>query len=420
MTHLKERAPDTTAHRVPSSNQIHRHARILVVDDNPTNVSLITQMLARGGYEVVRATTSSAEAMGLLASFEPDLLLVDLHMPDPDGFAVIAELNEISAADEYIPVLALTADVTDHTKERALARGAHDFLAKPFKYTEMLLRIGNLLQTRMLYTELQRHTSVIASELDEVRSVERAELDRVRDTTGLVQSVLTEGGLTMVFQPVVDLHDGRAVGAEALARFTGPPSQTPDVWFGQAAEVGLGIELEVHAIRLALDELAGLPDDAFLSVNASAGTVCSQAFADLLGHAPADRLVLELTEHEQIADYESLTTVFRSLRDKGVRVAVDDAGSGYASLTHILRLGPDFIKLDRAMITALDLDPARRSLVSSLVLFAAETGARIIAEGIETTEELSALQALGVTFGQGYLLARPAALPLSVRPFADL
>lgn len=292
--------------------------------------------------------------------------------------------------------------------------GASDFLVKPFQMSETLLRVRNLLHTRALHDQLQRHASSLEAQVavHEAAEVEAAALRR--DRTDAVQDVLDGNGLAMVFQPIIDLVDGTVQGAEALARFSETPARGPDVWFAEAADVGLGVELELHAIGLALDLCAGdaMPDGVFLTVNASAPTILSPRLHEMLGARSRPDLVIELTEHTQIEDYATLTGALDQLRSMGVRLAVDDAGTGYAGLSHILQVQPDIIKLDRFLITGAESDPARRALASSLVRFSSEIGAMLIAEGIETEVELSVLRDLGVTRGQGYLLARPGPLPL--------
>ena len=127
----------------------------------------------------------------------------------------------------------------------------------------------------------------------------------------------------------------------------------------------------------------------------------------MLSELPADRLAIELTEHARITDYPALSEALTGLRARGVRLMIDDVGAGFASLHHILRLAPDAIKLDRSLTSGIEADPARRALAAALVTFAGEIGATIIAEGIETEDELAALQALGVERGQGFHLGRP-------------
>jgi PAS domain S-box-containing protein len=233
-----------------------------------------------------------------------------------------------------------------------------------------------------------------------------------RDRRARIQQVLDDGGPTMVFQPIVELATGKPVGAEALARFPVQPPRPPDQWFADAADVGLGVELELSAIRAALSQLDSMPADIYLSLNAGPETVASPALHQLLHSAPAGRVVLELTEHTGVTDYTALTDTLDALRCRGVRLAVDDAGAGFSSLQHILNLKPDIIKLDRGLIENIDTDPARRALAGSLMTFANEIGAQVVAEGIETPREQTVLRRLGVRYGQGFHLGRPGPLPL--------
>jgi EAL domain-containing protein (putative c-di-GMP-specific phosphodiesterase class I) len=217
----------------------------------------------------------------------------------------------------------------------------------------------------------------------------------------------------MVYQPIFDLEGRLAVGAEALARFDPNSGWRPDQWFQEAAAVGLLAELELRAVQLALEDITRLPPDAYLSVNASPDTAASDGFARLLDGVPAGRVVLEITEHAPVEDYGALAGSMRELRSSGVRLAVDDAGAGFASLRHILSLAPDILKLDISLTRDIDTDRTRRALASGLIAFAGEVEMSVVAEGIETEAELEALLELGVKLGQGYHLGRPGPLPLA-------
>ncbi len=209
-----------------------------------------------------------------------------------------------------------------------------------------------------------------------------------------------------VFQPLVRLSTGRVVGYEALARFTGGEQRPPSWWFAQAHRFGLGPRLEAEAIRVAL-AAPGRPAGTFLSVNVSPSALLAAELRDKL---PEDLsyIVVEITEHEHIADEKALHAVLAPLRHRGVRVAVDDAGAGYSGLQQVMRIGADIIKLDRALVEGVHQDNAKRAMVESFVSFARSTGAEVCAEGIESFSELKVLTELGVTYGQGYALARPA------------
>ena len=226
---------------------------------------------------------------------------------------------------------------------------------------------------------------------------------RELEARSAIQAVLDGSGFVPFFQPIVDLRTESVVGYEALSRFTdGIP---PDVRFATADRAGLGIELEVATMRAALDAAANLPPDAYLSLNASPALIASGELRALL-RGCARAVVLEITEHVVIDDYPALRASLAALVPT-VRLAVDDAGAGYASLRHILELAPDFVKLDVGLVRGIDTDPARQALLAGMGYFAVKRRIRLVAEGIETAAELEALRALGISHGQGYLLGRP-------------
>ncbi len=166
------------------------------------------------------------------------------------------------------------------------------------------------------------------------------------------------------------------------------------------------------ALRAALSHLDGLPSDIRLAVNLSPETVTSAPCRDILAAVPGNRLVIEITEDAPVDDYDAVNEALGGVRTQGGQLAIDDAGAGFASLRHILRLNPDIIKLDLTLTRGIDTDRRRRALASALITFASEIGASIVAEGIETRAELDAPRDLGVAYGQGYYLARPEPMPL--------
>ena len=230
---------------------------------------------------------------------------------------------------------------------------------------------------------------------------ERLEADRIR-------AVLSEGSLSIVFQPIMDLQNGTVVGMEALARFGTEPERSPAVWFAEAALVGLRTELELLAVGAALAQLESLPRAAYLSVNVSPETVLSPRFSAMLQEHLGGRVVIEIAEAALEQESNALKDALSELRRRGARVAVDDTRAGFRSLARLHRLLPDIIKLDVSLTRDIDKDPVRRSLVSSVLAFAEEIGATVTAEGIETYAEGEALLAMGVACGQGWFLAEPA------------
>lgn len=222
-----------------------------------------------------------------------------------------------------------------------------------------------------------------------------------------VESVLSGTGLSIALQPIVSLEDGSVVGVEALSRFALEPSRGPDHWFAEAAAVGLGMQLELFAVDRALALLPRLPGPVRMAVNVGPDTFCSPDLLGLLERSTPDRVTVELTEHVGVEDFPALRRACQALRARGAQVSIDDTGAGFASLSLVLQVAPEVIKLDRELTSGIDLDPVRRALAGALVGFGAETGAAVVAEGIETAAELAVLRELGIAYGQGFYLGRP-------------
>src|ERR687897_364538 len=185
-----------------------------------------------------------------------------------------------------------------------------------------------------------------------------------------VCAVMREDQLDIVFQPIVALDSRAIVGYEALARFSAHPRRGPDRWFQEAHEVGIGAELELCAVRRACERSYALPQGTFMAVNVSPATAERPDLLALLAGAQVDHVVLEVTEHARVDDYTRFRVAIARVRELGARLAVDDAGAGFASLRHILELDAELIQL------------------------------------VE-------LRRLGVHYGQGYHLGHPAPLPVA-------
>lgn len=228
------------------------------------------------------------------------------------------------------------------------------------------------------------------------------------ETGQRIRRVVAEGRISSAYQPIYCLASREIIGYEALARFPDFPKLPVALWFEQADQLGLTVELELAAIRAALNAIELLATDAWLAINASPLTLGSPRLSALLARHDPTRMVLEITEHSPIVDYEDLARTIAPLRHSGARLAIDDVGAGFASLRHILALAPEIIKLDSTLTHGLTTEPTKRALIRALVSFAAEIGALIIAEGVETQSTAEQLDRLGVQHAQGYHLARPA------------
>jgi len=381
--------------------------RVLVADDDPAILTAVRDLLAgEPGMTVVATARDAEEAVRLAAAHRPDVAVLPVGLSPRGGPWATREIGRLTPETR---VVAFTVHDDRASVAAMLRAGAIGFVVKGTPVSllvEAVERAGRGLAS--LSGEL---VAGVARELDEqLARRERAELHQ-RRTTAEIERALAPGGLRAVFQPIVELDSGRTVGYEALARFAVEPARGPDLWFAAAEEVGLREELEMAAIRTALARFDDLPADSYLALNLSPNAIVAGQ-GDLLRTLLADeRIVVEVTEHAPVTDYDALERALAPIRSEGGRLAIDDAGAGFASLRHILRLDPDIIKLDIGLTRGIDQDRGRRSLATALIAFGTEMGTTIVAEGIETAAELDALRSLGVRYGQGYHLGRPGELP---------
>jgi putative two-component system response regulator len=206
---------------MPLRNASYPAARVLIVDDEANNLRLLEKMLARAGYTNVVTTQQPVQALAMLNGAAPDIALLDLHMPDMDGLTLMAAIRGAFPAETYLPFVILTGDLSHQTRERALASGAMDFIAKPFELPEVLLRIGNLLHTRVLHQELRlRNEELEVRVRDRTRELEQARLD-----------MLDRLALAAEFRDDATGEHARRVGLVSgmLARELGMPPQHAEI-----------------------------------------------------------------------------------------------------------------------------------------------------------------------------------------------
>lgn len=364
---------------------------ILVVDDDTSVRGLFVEVLHHAGY-VATAVDTMAAAAAVLDAGEPEIICVLLDGRLPDGHAVdLLRRLRRDGAQETLPVIVITADDSPNAEIAGLDAGATDYLCKPVSPDALVARVAAHLRDRAAWL----------ARLDAAD----AETEDVVDLRRSIRGVIDGGGFRPVFQPIVDLDDGRSCGFEALTRFDdGVP---PDRRFPDAAATGLGVELELATLTHAVAAAVDLPSDAYVSLNVTPSLLRTDggSLRRILATSPCP-VVLEITEREAIDDYDSIRTSLRSL-DPDVQLSIDDAGSGFSSLRHVVMLEPDYVKLDRTWVTGIDTEPTKQALVAGLVHFARTTGCQLVAEGIETEIERAVLVDLGVGLGQGFLLGRP-------------
>ena len=274
---------------------------------------------------------------------------------------------------------------------------------------EMIRRAEVALGTAKVDRAPSRHYSVHLESGPTQADIERAQLLAVLDSPGAI---------TPVFQPIFDLRSQEVVGYEALSRFPAEVGRSPQEWFDLARKHGLAVELEAAAVRAAL-EVPGRPAGASLSLNLSPEALLSGR--ELL-NLPEDlsSITIEVTENALVTEGPELEMALQDLRARGARIAVDDAGVGYAGFAQLVRVRPDVVKLDRSLVESVNVQPTKAAVIKAFVGFAEDTGALICAEGIETAGELHVVRALGSATGQGFLLGRPDADWVPAQPAVAL
>jgi EAL domain-containing protein (putative c-di-GMP-specific phosphodiesterase class I) len=379
---------------------------VIIADDDPVFLEALADLVASvPELEMVGAATDAEEAIKLASAVHPAAAVIDVRMPQGGGPRAARGILECSP---QTMVIAYSAHDDRGIVLDMLRAGATGYLVKGASADEVIDKLLHVARGEAVLSP-----EVAGGVVDEL-TLQMEQHDHEREARRTlrrrIQETIDRRRFNCVFQPIVDLSSGQAVGVEALSRFSGEPLQGAEQWFADAQRVNLGLELELAIAGAALEEVDALPEGAFLSVNLSPSSLASAY--PLVADAGPRRLVIEVTEHAVINDYEALRPHIAKLRAAGGRLAVDDAGAGFASLRHTLQLAPEFLKLDISLTRGIDHDPGRRALAVGLIGFAGELGSEIIAEGIETREELDALRSLGMRRGQGLYLAPPG-------PFAE-
>ena len=382
--------------------------RIEVADDDHTvRESLGVLFAAEPGFQVVGAASDAGEAIRIADRSHPDVAVLDVRMPGGGGEAAASGIRKCSPKTRIVALsayedMAIVAQMVRAGVDAYLVKGAHS--------EEIVSTVRRVVTGQG--TVSPEVAAGVLHELGVHLEREQRSDDADRRVRRRITTILEREALSMVFQPIADLRSGRVVGLESLARFRADLAAGPDDAFSAAWHVGRGPQLELLGARAALGEIDRIPPHAYIGVNLSPATLLSPLARETLAAMPAHRVVVEVTEHAPVEDYASLVRVLDRLRDNGIRLAVDDAGAGFASLRHILQLQPDLIKLDVSITRSIDADRSRRAMAAALISFAREMGASIVAEGIETSAELDALRSLGVPYGQGYFLEPPGPAPM--------
>lgn len=386
-------APLTSAAQGQAQPEPRR--RLLVVDDDEALLEVMVELFQSQGYEV-DAAPSAGGALLRLAAARYDAVFSDIVMPGMDGLQFLRALR---ASDLDLPVILLTGSPDLRTALEAIEEGALQYLIKPVS-SEALLRAA------ARAVGLSRLARLKRSALEHLGFDEKLLGDRAGLEGGFERAL---GALWVAYQPIVWAQDGKLYGYEALMRSNDALMPDPLALLDAAERLGRQRDLG-NALR---DELlrslpAGLRAPGLnLFVNAQAEDL-SESWAEPLARSGVPT-ILEVTERTALTDIPDLRGRVERLRARGLRIAIDDLGAGYAGLTSFAALEPDIVKLDMALVRGVDKEPLKQKLIGSLAGVCRDLGILVVAEGIETAGERETVTRLGCDLLQGYLLGRPQA-----------
>ena len=374
--------------------------RVLVVDDDPAMRRLCSRILGQEGWHVV-AVDNGREAVAYLegARGQLDCVLSDIQMPELDGFGLAAAVLHV---DEDLPVLLMTGDPSLDGAVRAIDSGAVSYIAKPFDHETLASAVARA---------ARRHgTARMRRRAEAVHRGIFGEGEEVADRANLAGRLrLAFDQAWMAFQPIVDVTTGRIYAYEALVRTEEATLRRPDILIGAAERLGRIHELG-RTVRAAVARaVPDAPADVLLFVNVHGlERTDEELFAASGVLSPhAARVVLEITERTGLDEVAAPTRV-AMLRKLGYRIAIDDLGAGYAALGALATIEPEIVKLDMSLIRGIDENPTKRRVVGAIATLCRELGGRVVAEGVETLGERTAVVDAGIELIQGYLLAKPA------------
>lgn len=357
---------------------------LLIVEDELPVLEPLSHFFKAKGYPV-RTARSLKEAVSFYKNGRPQIILSDLHLPDGTGLEFLQNVRENSRETIFI----LMTEIGEvNAVLDALRLGADDYLFKPLSNLE---NVASMIEKQVKKHPVGKRT---------LTDVEVEQLDKIH---GMIRS----GDFSMAFQPIFRLDDRAIFGYEALLR-PGPtaPLPRPGMLLDLAEHLGIGRDLDLVCMEKALSTT--LPNTPRLFVNIEIETlVDSDSLLKVISLAERFKqpLVLEITERGTVANLDILLAPCEILRKRKVSLAVDDVGSGYASMERILSIRPQFLKIAMSITRSVDADTIRRVMAESILYMSERIGASVIAEGIETEKELNILKQVGVKLGQGYYLS---------------
>ena len=373
--------------------KLNSKKQILLVDHEKPTREMLSTFLETHGYKVVAALTGQDALNNVSGAV--DLILLNLFLPDQDGFQVCHKLKE-NERTRRIPIIMLSSRVLTEDVVEGLYLGADDYLTKPFECEELIARMEAVLRRNSFYHESQ--------------DLSNEEKETIRQ----IRKIINEERITPYFQPIFLLKPFELLGLEVLSRSDVQGElANPEVLFKTAFKFGFYQDLEILAWRKALEYLSKhLTSDEKIFLNCNPYLIESSRFLtihDLLkkNKISVKNVFLEVTERSAVSDLNFYFEHLRMYREYGFKFAVDDVGGGHTSLETIIEIKPEVIKIDQRIISYLEKDEFKRSIVKFVVSFCKENNIICIAEGIETKSILEIVKGMGIDAAQGYYLYKP-------------
>ncbi|WP_456025368.1 EAL domain-containing response regulator [Pseudomonas capeferrum] len=395
-------------------------ATLLIVDDEPHVRKLLETLLQHEGYQTLSAG-SGEEALQLVAQQPPDLILLDIMMPGMDGYEVASHLKG-DEATASIPIIMLSALSEPSARVTGLQTGAEEFISKPVERVELWLRVRNLLRLKARGDHLKVHNLMLEQQLQqqtgEPAGMSVHDLAR-QDLENALRLAVETNAFSVHYQPKVELAGGQICALEALLRWERPGygAVSPAVFVPILESLGLIVPVGRWVIDTVCQQIAvwqrGLIGAVEVSVNVSGHQLIEgDLIADIertlrqTGVAP-HWLEVELTEGSLMENTQHTIASLQRLRTMGVKISIDDFGTGYSSLAYLRRFPIDTLKIDIAFIREVTTNPQDAAITRTIIELAHSLSLQVVAEGVETQDQLAFLKAAGCDQIQGYLFSRP-------------
>ena len=320
-----------------------------------------------------------------------------------DGLAVLRAVRE---RDLELPVLLMTGAPDIESAVEALRQGASDYITKPVDAALLERKVRRAVDMNRLAKAKRQVMRVLGN--DRPEAGDRAGLEVTLDRA--------LASLWMAYQPIVDMSTRTVFGYEALLRSGEPALPHPGAVLDAAEQLGRLDDVGRAVRRKAPEPMDRVPPATLLFVNLHSSDLADDTLSspDSPLTAIASRVVLEITERASLDNVTNVRGKVAELRNLGFRIALDDLGAGYAGLTSLAQLEPEFVKLDMSLVRDVHKNPVKRKLVQSMTAMCTDMGIRVVAEGIEVAAERDAVVEMGCDLLQGYLLAKPG------KPFPDV